>query len=84
MSDATHRIEVKHDPHSKLNPWDAWIYRLSDDHCVQIVHGSTIDAAVTTACEWVQVELSREERPGGTYYVLVDDSGVIVATERPA
>ena len=72
MSDATYRIEILFDPHSRTLPWDARIHRLSDDLYVSMVSADTYDSAVGLAREWVAAE-TRHAAQGTTLYV--DDDG---------
>jgi hypothetical protein len=53
---ATYRIEMRRDPHSMHLPWDAVVYRLSDDERVTVVVGPTAYAALQEAREWVRDE----------------------------
>lgn len=76
MSDATHRIEISHDPHSRLYPFDARVFRLTDDQLVQVVPAETADEADRKAREWVRDENSRIPIRV-TFYV--DDAGEVAA-----
>lgn len=72
MSDATYRIEVEHDPHSDIWPWDARVQRLSDGFPVFTAHGFTPAEAVRRARDWIRTESRRQSPPQAVY---VDDNG---------
>lgn len=72
MSDATYRIEVEHDPHSEMWPWDARVYRITDGFPMHSCHGPTIEAATAAARAWVRTETARLVPPRVVY---VDDDG---------
>lgn len=74
-SDACYSIKISLDPHSKLLPWDARIYRLSDGELVFIVHGSTISEAEIVALRWIAEE---SNRPATDRTLYANEDGIVV------
>lgn len=80
MSGATYRIEIVVDPHSDTYPWDARIYRTSDEMLATIQYGTTYDEAVKAARKWVADD-TRPEAQGTTLFL--DDNGQDVPADAP-
>jgi hypothetical protein len=73
---ATYRIEVQRDPHSTILPWEAAVYRISDDQRVTVCVGLTRTEAEAAAREWVRDEEENPEGPPSQSAILyVDDHG---------
>jgi hypothetical protein len=72
---ATYRIEVQRDPHSTILPWDATVYRISDDQRVTVCVGLTRTEAEAAAREWVRDEENPEGLPPQSAILYVDDHG---------
>jgi hypothetical protein len=76
---AKYRIEILHDPHSGLWPWDARVTAL-DGSTAATCHGETQDEAREKAAAWVRAESAREPNPP-VYYA--DESGHVVPAPAP-
>lgn len=72
MPDATHRIELRIDPHNESFPYDAAVYRLSDEMLRTITYGATRDEALGKARTWIARDTAPKDEPGTVY---TDDDG---------
>jgi hypothetical protein len=74
VSAATYRIEIRRDPHTTSLPWDAVVYRVSDNARMTVCYGTNAREATDAAREWVRDEEGVEVNfaPQTLY---VDDQG---------
>lgn len=67
MSEPSYRIEVIHDPSTPELPYDAAVYRLTDNARVATKWGTTREIATRRALDWIVNENSERE-PNTTIY----------------
>lgn len=75
MSGATYRIEITHDPHSELLPWDVRVWRMSDGQYLWFGSGETREEAKRAGRQWIREENKPKHE---TVALLVDDEGLDV------
>jgi hypothetical protein len=75
MSEPTYKIEVSHDPHSPVLPYDAKVCRVSDGEHVVTRWGTTAIEATKAAQAWIVAEHSPAE-PSTTLYA--SESGDLI------
>lgn len=67
MSEPSYRIDVEHDPGNDDLPFDAHIYRLSDNVRVATRWGVTSALATQRALEWIAAQ-NADKQPSTTVY----------------